>query len=177
MRAQSHYPIAIWRSDMKPHRLFSTMLFFVVSVVITNAQASRHVPTIDELITLKTIGGVQISPDAKWIAYTVGYGDFKTDSFVTQIWLIDLATGRNFQVTRGDKSSTSPRWSPDGALLTFLSNRVDDKNHIFTINPLGGDAYQLTKSETAINNFSWSEDGKSIAYLATEPAPPVSQER
>ena len=61
--------------------------------------------------------------------------------------------------------------------LTFLSNRIDDKNQIFAINPLGGEAIQLTKSETAINNFAWSEDGQWIAYLATEPAPPVSKER
>ena len=138
---------------------------------------TRHVPSIDELLTLKTVGAVQISPDAKWIAYTVGYGDFKTDAFVNQIWLIDLTTGRNFQVTRGDKSSSNARWSPDGQWLTFLSNRVDDKNQIFAINPLGGESIQLTKSETSISNFAWTEDGKSIGYLSTEPAPPVAKDR
>jgi len=138
---------------------------------------TRHVPTVDELLTLKTVGAVQISPDAKWIAYTVGYGDFKTDAFVNQIWLIDVASGRNFQVTRGDKSSGNPRWSPDSQWLTFLSSRIEDKNQIFAINPFGGESIQLTKSETSISNFAWSEDGKSIAYLATEPAPPVSKER
>jgi dipeptidyl aminopeptidase/acylaminoacyl peptidase len=162
---------------MKPHRLISAMLLVILSFAITSAQSPRHVPTIDELITLKTVGAVQISPDAKWIAYTVGYGDFKTDSFVNQIWLIEIATGRNFQVTRGDKSSTSPRWSPDGSWLTFLSNRLDDKNQIFAINPQGGEAIQLSKSETAINNFAWSEDSKWIAYLASEPSAPVSKER
>ena len=162
---------------MKIHRLFPAILLLLLSVFLANGQSGRHVPTIDELITLKTVGAVQISPDAKWIAYTVGYGDFKTDSFMTQIWLIDAATGRNFQVTRGDKSSTNARWSPDGAWLTFLSNRVEDKNQIFAINPLGGEAVQLTKSETAISNFAWSEDGKWIAYLASEPTPPVSKQR
>jgi len=141
------------------------------------AAQTKHVPTVDELLTLKTVGGVVISPDAKRIAYTVGYGDFKTDTFMTQIWLIDVATGRNFQVTRGDKSSTQPRWSPDGMWLTFLSNRVEDKNQIFAINPLGGEAMQLTKSETSIGNYAWSDDGKSIAYLATEPIPQMSKER
>ncbi|HET7287325.1 MAG TPA: hypothetical protein VFI71_07640, partial [Pyrinomonadaceae bacterium] len=53
--------------------------------------------------------------------------------------------------------------------LAFLSNRVEDKNQIFVIDPNGGEAQQLTKSETAINNFAWSEDGKMIAYTATEP--------
>jgi len=141
------------------------------------AQTGRHVPTVDELLTLQTVGAVQISPDGKWVAYTVGYGDFKQDAFVNQIWLADVTSGRTFQATRGDKSSTTPKWSPDGAWLTFLSNRIEDKNQIFAINPLGGESIQLTKSETAINNFAWSEDGKSIAYLATEPAPPVSKER
>jgi len=152
-------------------------LFVVSLTVFVNAQTGRHVPTVDELLTLKTAGAVQISPDAKWIAYTVGYGDFKTDAFMTQIWLADVTTGRTFQVTRGDKSASNPRWSPDGMWLAFTSNRIEDKNQIFAINPLGGEAIQLTKSETSIGNFAWSEDGKSIAYLATEPPPPVSKER
>ena len=88
-----------------------------------------------------------------------------------------LRLAAHYQVTRGEKSSGNARWSPDGTWLTFLSNRVEDKNQIFAINPLGGESIQLTKSETAINNFAWSEDGKSIAYLAREPAPPVSKER
>jgi dipeptidyl aminopeptidase/acylaminoacyl peptidase len=158
-------------------RLFLVPLMFTLITLGGHAQNGRHVPTVDELLTLQTIGAVQISPDGKWIAYTVGYGDFKQDAFVNQIWLAEVNTGRTFQVTRGDKSSTSPRWSPDSSWLTFLSNRVDDKNQIFAINPVGGESIQLTKSETAINGFAWSEDGKSIAYLATEPAPPVAKDR
>ena len=61
--------------------------------------------------------------------------------------------GKSFQLTRGDKSSTDPRWSPDGKWLAFLSNRLEDRNQIFVIDPSGGEAQQLTKSETAIGNF------------------------
>jgi dipeptidyl aminopeptidase/acylaminoacyl peptidase len=50
-----------------------------------------------------------------------------------------------------------------------LSNRLEDKNQIFVIDPSGGEAQQLTKSETAIGNFAWSDDGKTIAYTANEP--------
>ncbi|HYX29459.1 MAG TPA: S9 family peptidase [Pyrinomonadaceae bacterium] len=133
------------------------------------AQAQTHVPTLDDLLTLKTAGGTQISPDGKQVAYIISYGDFKQDAFVTQIWLADVASGKTFQLTRGDKSSTNPRWSPDGKRLAFLSNRIEDKNQIFVIDPTGGEAQQLTKSETAISNFAWSDDGKTIAYTATEP--------
>jgi dipeptidyl aminopeptidase/acylaminoacyl peptidase len=147
----------------------TALALLALLLVISAAPAQTHVPTLDDLITLKSIGATQISPDGKWVAYTVGYGDFKQDAFVTQIWIANSDTGKSFQLTRGDKSSTSPRWSPDGKWLAFLSNRLEDKNQIFVIDPTGGEAQQLTKSETAINNFAWSEDGKTIAYTATEP--------
>lgn len=162
---------------MKKINLFAGAFFLCALATCVMAQNSRHVPTVDELLTLKTAGAAQISPDGKWVAYTVGYGDFKQDAFVNQIWLADVASGRTFQVTRGDKSSGTVRWSPDSVWLTFLSNRIEDKNQIFAINPNGGEAIQLTKTETSISNFAWSEDGSSIAYLATEPVPPISKER
>jgi dipeptidyl aminopeptidase/acylaminoacyl peptidase len=146
-----------------------TLALFALTLLVSPALAQPRVPTPDDLITLKTIGGTQISPDGKWVAYTVTYGDFKPDAFVTQIWIANADTGKSYQLTRGDKSSTAPRWSPDGQRLAFLSNRVEDKNQLFLIDPTGGEAQQLTKSETAISNFAWSEDGKMIAYTATEP--------
>lgn len=141
------------------------------------SDSSSRVPTVDDLLTIKSVGGTQISPDGKWVAYTVSYGDFKQDAFITQIWLVETGAGKTFQLTRGDKSSTSPRWSPDGQWLAFLSNRQEDKNQIFVISPAGGEAQQLTKSETAISNFAWSEDGKTIAYTATEPQPQALKDR
>src|SRR6266850_1643647 len=141
------------------------------------SEANPHVPTVDDLLTIKSVGGTQISPDGKWIAYTVSYGDFKQDAFINQIWLVASDAGKSFQLTRGEKSSTTPRWSPDGQWLAFLSNRQDDKNQIFLIRPLGGEAQPLTKSETAISNFAWSEDGRTIAYTATEPQPQPLKDR
>jgi dipeptidyl aminopeptidase/acylaminoacyl peptidase len=145
------------------------LVLFALLLFVSSALAQTRIPTLDDLVTLKSIGGAQISPDGKWVAYTVNYGDFKPDAFVTQIWLASSDTGKTFQLTRGDKSSTGARWSPDGQWLAFLSNRVEDKNQIFLIDPTGGEARQLTKSETAINSFEWAEDGKTIAYTASEP--------
>ncbi len=162
---------------MTRRSLFFITLFCLVVSLCVAATNGRRVPTIDDLLTLKTVGAAQISPDGRWVAYTVGWSDFKQDVFVTQIWIAEASTGRKFQLTRGDKSSTSPKWSPSGEWLGFLSNRIEDKNQIFAINPLGGEAVQLTKSETAISSFSWSEDGNTIAYLATEPVPQVSKDR
>src|SRR5260370_34236049 len=130
-------------------RRIAALSFLVTTFIVAIAvQAQPRVPTIDDLLTIKSVGGTQISPDGKWVAYTVGYGDFKTDAFVTQIWLAQSDTGKSFQLTRGDKSATNPRWSPDGQLLAFLSNRIEAKKPIFVLHPLGGGERPLTKSET-----------------------------
>jgi dipeptidyl aminopeptidase/acylaminoacyl peptidase len=141
------------------------------------ADGPRRVPTVDDLLTLKSAGAPSISPDGRWVAYSVTEANFKADAFVSQIWLAETATGRAFQLTRGEKSSGGARWSPDGEWLAFTSDRVGDKNQIFVISPRGGEAVQLTKSETAVGGFAWSEDGKRIAYLATEPPPQALKDR
>jgi dipeptidyl aminopeptidase/acylaminoacyl peptidase len=156
--------------------LLSLLVFGSLAVGFAS-DSSQRVPTVDDLLTIKSVGGTQISPDGHWVAYTVNYGDFKQDVFVTQIWLVQTESGKSFQLTRGDRSSTTPRWSPDGQWLAFLSNRQEDKNQLFVINPAGGEAVQLTKSETAIGNFAWSEDGKTIAYTATAAQPQALKDR
>jgi dipeptidyl aminopeptidase/acylaminoacyl peptidase len=157
--------------------LLLTVILSLAVATLSAADSVPRVPTIDDLLNLKSVGGAVISPDGKWVAYTISNTDFKQDAFVTQIWLVQTSTGRAVQLTRGDKSSGNPKWSPDSQWLAFTSSRLEDKNQIFVIQPEGGEAAQLTKSETAISNFAWSEDGKQIAYTATEPVPQVSKDR
>jgi dipeptidyl aminopeptidase/acylaminoacyl peptidase len=144
-------------------------LFLLVAMLALPALAqSRRIPTIDDLLAVKTAGGAQISPDGKWVAFTVNETDFKQDAYVTQLWIAETATGRKFQLTRGDKSSGSPQWSPAGDWLAFTSNRIGDKNQIFVIRPDGGEALPLTKSENGVNGYTWSDDGKMIAFSSTD---------
>jgi Tol biopolymer transport system component len=152
---------------------------FIVSLTLALAflplgAAERRVPTIDDLLNLKSIGSPQISPDGARIVYTQTEADFAQDAFVTQLWMADVKTGQTTQMTRGQKSSTGPQWSPDGKWIAFTSSRVDDKNQLFVINPSGGEAIQITKSETAVSGFIWAPDSGSIAYSAAEP---LSQEQ
>ena len=146
---------------------FAALSCLVVMLTLT-VTAQRRVPTVDDLINVKTAGGAQISPDGKYVAYTVGETDWKQDAFVTQLWLANVATGKTIQLTRGDKSSGNPQWSPDGSWLAFTSGRVADKNQIFVIHPDGGEAMQLTKSENGVGGYSWSRDGKHIAFTSTD---------
>lgn len=154
----------------------TTCLPLIVLLTIT-VTAQRRVPTVDDLINVKSLGGAQISPDGKYIAYTVNETDWKQDAFVTHIWLANVATGKTFQLTRGEKSSSNPQWSPDGASLAFTSNRIGDKNQIFVIHPDGGEAMQLTKAENGASGFAWSEDGKSIAFTSSDADQKAAKER
>jgi len=160
-------------------RFSSGALLLVAMLLVAAGPAaqSTRVPTIDDLLSVTSVGGVQISPDGKWVAYTVTETDFAQDAYVSHLWLANPATGRRFQVTRGDKGVGAAQWSPDGAWLTFTSGRVADRNQIFAISPDGGEAIQLTKAETAVGAFNWSRDGKQIAFTAAEPAAATAKER
>src|ERR1700737_3448928 len=100
--------------------LLNILLLLAVSTTLAK-NSVPHVPTIDDLLTVKSVAGAVISPDGKWVAYTVSNCDFKQDAFITQIWLAQTSTGHSFQLTRGEKSAGNPRWSPDGQWLAFTS--------------------------------------------------------
>jgi dipeptidyl aminopeptidase/acylaminoacyl peptidase len=141
------------------------------------AETAKRVPTIEDLMALKSAGAARISPDGTRVAYTVTETDMDQDAYVTQVWLADVASGKSIQLTRGKKSSSSPAWSPDGRWLAFTSSRVDDKSQIFLISPDGGEAVQLTKSETGVGGYAWARDGRTIAFSAADPVPQVAKDR
>ena len=151
-------------------------LILSLSICLSVA-AQQRVPTIDDLLNVRQAGGAQISPDGSRVAYTVNESDFKQDAFVTHIWLADVKTGRTFQLTRGDKSATSPQWSPDGEWLAFTSDRVGGKNQLFVIRPDGGEAVQLTKAENGVGSYAWSLDGKSMAFTTSDADAKAAKER
>jgi dipeptidyl aminopeptidase/acylaminoacyl peptidase len=161
-------------------RLLLVVLAIAASfTMLAQAQASdaRRAPTVEDLLALKSVGTPRLSPDGTRIAYTVTEADFEQDAYVTQIWLLDIASGEAIPLTRGKKSSSDPTWSPDGRWIAFTSSRVDDKSQLFAIRPDGGEAVQLTKSETGVGGFDWSPDGRTIAFTAGDPVPDGSKAR
>jgi dipeptidyl aminopeptidase/acylaminoacyl peptidase len=150
-------------------RACALSLALVILAVGVRADGGLRVPTVDDLIGLKTAGGAQISPDGRWVAYAVGETNLEKDAYVTHLYVVPAGGGAPVQLTRGEKSATAARWSPDSRWIAFLSPRAGDKNQIFVIPPDGGEAIQLTKSETAVGSFRWSPDGKTIAYAASQP--------
>lgn len=158
----------------RPSALAALVLAGVLSAAPAAAQpgaakaGATRPPTVDELLEVQTAGSARISPDGAFVAYTVSSTDWKQDAYVTQIWLADVKAGRTFQLTRGEKSSSGPGWSPDGGWLTFVSSRVGDKSQIFVIRPDGGEAIQLTSAENGVGGYEWSPDSKQIVFTTSD---------
>lgn len=153
------------------NRSVPRLALFVLAAFAGSAAAGppqARVPTVDDLLNVKSVGSPQISPDGTWVAYTITSTDWNQDAFVTNVWLADVASGRSFQLTRGERSCSNPQWSPDGRWLAFTSSREGGKNQIFAIQPDGGEAVRLTDAENGAGGFAWSRDGKQIAFTSSD---------
>src|SRR5262245_10605699 len=143
----------------------------ILVVLFASAVAAQTTWDPELQIKVKAVGSPRVSPDAKRIVYTVSEAVTTADKseFVTQIWMANLDTKQNFQLTFGDKSSTNPQWSPDGNWIAFTSNRKDNRNQLYLLSMNGGEAEPLTDGKSGVGNFEWSPDGRSIAFTMTDP--------
>lgn len=113
----------------------------------------------------------EIAPDGKSLAVVVTRNDYEDDLNLSELALVDTASGTTRYLTHGRKTASFPRWSPDGMRLAFLAADADKHNQIFVLEMAGGDAEQVTKSPTSIQQFAWKPDGRAFAYAAIDEAP------
>jgi dipeptidyl aminopeptidase/acylaminoacyl peptidase len=84
---------------------------------------AKHTPTLDEMLSLRTIRSPKLSPDGRLVAYQLRETNWKDNAYVSQLWLTNVASGASFQLTRGKKSVGQAQWSPDGRWLAFITER------------------------------------------------------
>ena len=155
-------------------RSLSGLLAFVFFAL--SAFAARPV-TLDDIVKYKGMNAVEISPDGRRAAVVVSQMDFDENVIRTNIYLVDSAGKATLKLTNAPKHDDTPRWSPDGKWLAFLSDREakpkkegDDKprKQIWVMSPEGGEAWQLTRGNFSVSTLEWAPDGRRIAFLATE---------
>lgn len=120
----------------------------------------------EALLNLRRLSSLEFAPDGTRVAFVVAE-PAKGDQRSSHIWLFDTSNGSFRQLTYSAKSESSPKWSPDGKSLAFLSNR-DANQQIYVLLMSGGESAPLTKGKRNISRFEWSPDSKTIAFLAPE---------
>lgn len=139
------------------------------------APAKRNIE-IDDLFRLKNVGSPQVSPDGKWVAYTVSSTDLKEEKSETQVWMTPTDGGDPLPMTAKGSSAGQPRFSPDGKYLSFLASRKGDSSdnpvtQVWLLDRRGGEAQQLTEVMQGVSGYEWSPDGKRLVLLVRDPSP------
>jgi dipeptidyl aminopeptidase/acylaminoacyl peptidase len=130
------------------------------------AQAQeKHAITFDDMIAMHRIADAELSPDGRWVAYTIATPDLDANRNATNIWMAPVAGGEAIQLTRTAKDS-SPKWSPDGKTLAFLSARSGD-SQVYLLPLEGGEAHPVTRLSTGADIVKWSPDGKTILFTSS----------
>ncbi len=145
-----HVPCASW-----------LVLLLVGSVV----HAETHPFGVNDMWAMKRISDPQVSPDGKWVLFTLRTNDLEANKGRTDLWIVASDGGTPRQLTSNPASDTGGRWSPDGKWIWFTSTR-SGSSQIWKIPFDGGEAMQVTKLGVDASNIVVARDGQQIAFSA-----------
>ena len=138
---------------------------------VAAAAGDRPRLTAMDVFQLELASDPQVSPDGRRIVYVRQFSDVMTDRNQSNLWIVD-ADGRNHRaLTTGPRNDVSPRWSPDGTRLAFLSSE-GGATQIWVRWMDTGQMARVTNITHPPGNLAWSPDGTQIAFIAFEPATP-----
>jgi len=147
--------------------------------VIAAQPASARLLTVNDVDNLRDVSSPAIYPSGTWVAYQVSSVDAKADKSFSHIWMTSYDGSRTVQLTNREKESEStPRFSPDGRYLAFISSRTDkhDNDQLWLLDRTGGEARPLTKLDGSVTDYVWSPNGKQIALIVLDPDPDQSKD-
>ena len=149
------------------------MTFLTLAVALGSfspGAATAAVPArfgLQDIQRLQQVGDPQLSPDGRWVSYTVTGCDPGTDRKVTQLWRVRWDGRDNARITHGPHSATKPRWSPDGRELTFLAPGEGEETgtQVWALGVADGHPRLLTRVRGDVQQYAWSPDGKRLALV------------
>jgi dipeptidyl aminopeptidase/acylaminoacyl peptidase len=138
----------------------SVLVFISAFAAIATAQETRRF-TVEELLKVRRVGDPQVSPNGKRVAFTIGDVNYDLNKVITQIYVMQIDGSGLKQLTSGAASSTTPRWSPEGKRIAFVTG-----GQVWTMEDDGDNKDKVTKISTSAAAPVWSPDGKWIAFTS-----------
>ncbi len=132
------------------------------------AQAALAKLSAADVFKLEYASDAQISADGQWIVYVRRTSDIQTDRRYGTLWLLRSDGTVHRPITSGRVHDESPRWSPDGKRLAYVSDRGGSAQ-LYIRYMDTGESFPITSAPTPPTNPAWSADGTQLAYVALAP--------
>jgi dipeptidyl aminopeptidase/acylaminoacyl peptidase len=153
----------------------------LLSAYLLFAQPARRPLKIEDMHRFHDVRDAQLSPDGKWVAYTVSTVDTAADKSDTDVWIASWDGRQQMRMTSSPESENAPRWSPDGRYLSFLSSRPGKAkgNQVWLLDRNGGEAQQFTDVKGRLTSYDWSPDSRKLLLVMADrdPNDPADDER
>ena len=121
-----------------------------------------------DVFELEWASDPRVSPDGQQVAYVRNFMDVMTDRRRSNIWIVDTDGSDHRPLTSGNANSSSPRWSPSGDRLLYVSSS-DGSSQLYLRWMDTGQTAKITNLTQSPGGVSWSPDGKWIAFSMTVP--------
>jgi dipeptidyl aminopeptidase/acylaminoacyl peptidase len=127
------------------------------------AQTGTRPITIEEFVSMDRVSDPRISPDARWVAYTVTSTSLETNGRTSHVWLQSVDGGAARRVS-DEAGGHGARWSPDGATLAYVSGSAVSQIVVYDI--AARRARPLTSLVTGVDGIVWSPTGTHVAFVS-----------
>ncbi|MGB3863766.1 MAG: S9 family peptidase [Candidatus Aminicenantaceae bacterium] len=156
---------------IKAKKILSLAPILAIFLSVTLFSQGKKPMTFLDTINLKRVSDPSLSPDGTQILYTVTNADWEENRTISHIWRLNIDGEGLVQMTNGKDGESGGTWSPDGTIISFITERneeINEENQIFFLNNSGGEAIEFSSHKGGVLEHTWSPCGKKIYFTARD---------